>query len=255
MPSRTDRTENGDVTLQSLGLATCKQAKALQGWSIKNHRGRRDILKITAANGKVVFIKRIWQSDPKNARRSFYKRWTVWSLCRQEFENYTALRRAGIGTARPVGYGEQVGLFSERFSYIVTEAADGEPLDERLARTTDRHTRRRLLLEAGRFVRKVHDAGFAFPDMMPRHIYVRGDDQLSFSLIDVARLDYGTSIGTKLRARDFAVMTNNAPTSLARPSDRVRLLQGYGWREFPNLIALTRKEANRLLNRRRRKED
>jgi hypothetical protein len=54
--------------LEQVGLSTIPGAKAFRGELVKNHRGRRDILKISLpdSDGKVLFLKRNWRSYKKD---------------------------------------------------------------------------------------------------------------------------------------------------------------------------------------------
>jgi heptose I phosphotransferase len=245
-----------DFLTQS-GLSSIDQVKAFKGECLKRHRhGRRDVLRIPfpSENGypTALFLKRNWRPYTKDGLMSLLRRGSVWSASRQEWANSRALESAGVRVAGPVAYGEQCSLFREEFSFLITEAAPGQSVDQFLRDTADR-TARRLVLDAlARFIRRFHSAGFATPDLFTRHVFVDAHaTEPSFCLIDVARLDATKKLSPRKRARDLAALNVTAPLRLLSARERLRFLKIYAGQRDKSLARLIARRVSRLLTRRK----
>ena len=97
--------------LRVAGLDTMAGIKAWNGGLVKNHRGRRDVSRIEVAGSdgvlRVLYLKRTWQPYRKDGFSSLFRHGRVVSYSRQEWDNYMALRRVGIGTPDLIAYGEE----------------------------------------------------------------------------------------------------------------------------------------------------
>ena len=74
---------NYEEALRPLGLGTMEGVKSFRGELIKNHKGKRDIQRITTEAGDrtlVLFLKRIWCPYKKDGFTSLLTRGAVWSL-------------------------------------------------------------------------------------------------------------------------------------------------------------------------------
>ncbi len=246
---------NYEEALRPLGLGTMEGVKSFRGELIKNHKGRRDIQRITtSANGRplTLFLKRNWRPYKKDGLNSLLTRGAVWSQSRTEWENSLALRHAEIAVAEPVAFGEECGPLWENFSYIITAAARGEiTLDKFLASNLAAAERQRVLDALARFVRTMHDAGFASPDLFTRHIFLTRGPVPEFCLIDMARLDRRAKLSPALRARDLAALHVTAPQRFLTAPERLRFLESYGVMELQPRIEA---RARRLLRRKKFKD-
>jgi len=229
--------------------------KSFRGELIKNHKGRRDIQRITtSANGRplTLFLKRNWQPYKKDGMNSLFTRGAVWSQSRTEWENSLALQRAEIAVAEPVAFGEECGPLWEKFSFIITATARGEiTMDNFLAANPEAAERTRVLDALARFVRKMHDAGLASPDLFTRHIFLTRGNTLEFCLIDMARLDRRNKLTPALRARDLAALHVTAPLRFLTTPERLRFLEIYG---CPELQPRIEARARHLLQRKKFKD-
>jgi tRNA A-37 threonylcarbamoyl transferase component Bud32 len=206
--------------LTRLGLTTIEGAKDYRGELVKDHHGRRDILRIQQPNGPVLYLKRNWRPYKKDGLWSLLRHGCAWSQSRQEWENMLALQRAGLHTAGLVAYGQDCGPLCERFSFLITEAAPGQTVDQFLRDCRDAEKRRQVFDALAREIRKLHDAGMATPDLFTRHIFVDGESRFTF--IDMARLDHGSP------ARDLAALNLTAPLRFVSEEERKRFLKVYG---------------------------
>ena len=243
--------------LEKLGLSTLAGVKAFQGEVVKDHKGRRDIFRIKAStdDGRplVLFLKRSWKPYKKDGIASLLRRGKVWSISRREWENSKLLAAAGLRTAGLVAYGEECGPLWEKFSFILTEAAEGAQTVEQFLRECRDRARRRSVFDAlARDIRKMHDAGLAAPDLFTRHLFV--DDRAEppqFCLIDMARLDRGQPLPARLRARDLAALNITSPLRFVSARERVRFLRQYAGRTDKPLARRIRRRVEYLLQRRK----
>jgi tRNA A-37 threonylcarbamoyl transferase component Bud32 len=242
-------------TLEKLGLATVPQVKAFQGKLIKDHKGRRDILRVAATDGDgrdlVLFLKRTWKPYRKDGLASLLRGGQVWSISRRVWDNSKRLLAAGITTGALVAYGEDCGSLWERFSFLLTETASGQQTVQQFLRECrERAERRRVFDALARLVRQMHDAGLATPDLFTRHIFV--DARLEpprFCLIDMARLDLKSTTSRRQRARDLAALNITAPLRYVTARERVRFLNIYTGGQNRRLFRLIRRRMNHLLPR------
>lgn len=239
--------------LRQLGLDSMDGAKNFQAELIKDHKGRRDIQRITTdAGGQtlVFFLKRNWKPYKKDGVKSLFTRGEVWSQSHTEWENSLALQRAGVAVAEPVAFGEECGLFREKFSFIITAAARGEmTLDEFIRTSQDASERKCVFDSLAREVRKMHDAGLASPDLFARHIFLERASDTKFCLIDMARLDRRRKLSATMRARDLAALHVTAPLRFVFTNERLSFLRAYGADE--TLQRLIEQRARHLLKRRK----
>jgi tRNA A-37 threonylcarbamoyl transferase component Bud32 len=221
---------------------------------VKDHHGARDISILLrppeAREGpEIMFLKRMWRVRAKDGIKSLLRTGKVQSVARQEWINCCALEAAKIPTPQLIAMGEEIGLLSERFSFIITAAAAGHALEDFLKQTLRRDVRRTETLKSlARLVRRMHDRGLFLPDLFNRHIFVENPGaEARFQFIDNARLTIRRSTPLRLRARDLAALHVSTPMADASATERLRFLSTYG--DAPTLIPKIRKRAVYLLKR------
>ncbi|HOY58285.1 MAG TPA: lipopolysaccharide kinase InaA family protein [Verrucomicrobiota bacterium] len=245
------------AVLERLHLGTVAEVKAFSGPLVKNHRGHRDILRIvtTDDDGKplTLFLKRNWKPYRKDGLISLLRHGRVWSVSRQEWANGLALEEAGLRTAPRVAYGEECGPAWEKFSFILTEAADGRHTIRDFLRDCHDAARRRRVLDALAVeIGKMHAAGLASPDLFTRHLFVEdAAARPRFCLIDMARLDARRSLSMRHRARDLAALHVTAPLRLATVRERLRFARIYAGHDARALLKCIGRRTRRLLKRRK----
>ena len=241
--------EKHHEVLRRVGLNTMDGVRNFQGTLIKNHKGRRDIQRITTEAG-VFFLKRNWKPYRKDGLNSLFTRGRVWSQSRVEWENSRALQKAGIDVAEPIAFGEECGALWEHFSFFISrEARGGITVEEFLRTPSDRKQRRHVLASLAATVRQMHDAGMASPDLFTRHIFVEIGPTPKFCLIDMARLNRRNRIPARMRARDLAALNVSTPLRFATPRERLRFLTAYGGDQ--QLLRRIERRTQHLLQRRK----
>lgn len=246
-----------DEILRQLRLTSLEQIKNFQGELVKDHRGRRDILriKVSALNSQplVFFLKRNWRPYRKDGLKSLLRHGRVWSSARQEWENSKALEEAGLRAARLVAFGEDCGLLWEQFSFLITEAAEGGQTIEQFSATCrDREPRRQVIDGLAREIRHLHDAGLAAPDLFTRHIFVdTAGAAPKFCFIDMARLDRVKKLSHRRRARDLAALNITAALRWVSAKERLYFLKKYAGQIDRQFLKLIRRRFDRLARRRK----
>jgi len=241
--------------VQRLGLDSLAGVKSFAGELIKNHRGRRDIHLVRAAtpDGHTLrlYLKRNWRPYKKDGLANVLRHGKPWSISRQEWEHSLRLQKANIRTADLVAYGEECGPLWEKFSFILTEAATGEQtVLDFLETCRDAQLRRCVFTALAGFVKKMHAAGLASPDLFTRHIFV--DAKVVppvFCLIDMARLDIRGVAPLSLRARDLAALHVTSPLKSVSAWERWRFLMAYDRNSARQLTKLIQRRSAHLLRR------
>jgi heptose I phosphotransferase len=153
-----------------------------------------------------------------------------------EYAVTSELSAAGIGTPKPICYGEQWGLLFEQRSFIITEKiADAEALERRLppcfseqATSENLRLRRNFIAELAGFVRKFHQTGYRHRDLYFSHVFYSGDGR--FFLIDLARAFKPNLLARRFQIKDLAQLYYSAPGRHFSRTDRLRFYAGYAGR-------------------------
>jgi heptosyltransferase-2 len=133
-----------------------------------------------------------------------------------EYASTSELSAAGIGTPKPICYGEQWGALFEKRSFIITEEIpDAEALERKLpdcfsepATSENLRLRRSFIGQLASFIKRFHRTGYRHRDLYFSHIFYSG-------LKDLAQLYY------------------SAPGRHFSRTDRLRFYLGYtGRREL-----------------------
>src|SRR5207253_6802497 len=102
---------------------------------------------------------------------------------RMEFERALAVAARQVPTVCPLAFGERATGLGPGDSYLITRSLEGtEPLDhfidgapERFDMARQVHLRRRLAVELGRFMARMHDTGIVHNDLHPGNLLLRFD--------------------------------------------------------------------------------
>ncbi len=153
-----------------------------------------------------------------------------------EYAVTSDLSAAGIGTPKPICYGEQWGLLFEKRSFIITEKiADAEALERRLppcfsgpASSENLKLRRSFIAELASFISKFHQTGYRHRDLYFSHVFCSGDGR--FFLIDLARAFKPHLLARRFQIKDLAQLYYSAPGRYFSRTDRLRFYVGYAGR-------------------------
>ena len=184
------------------GLKNFDDFFGFSGGKIINKNNRRDVTIITLldeSGEKVFYMKRFRNPHMKDiffALRSFGR---ICSQAELEWNNARLLAENKIGTCTAVCYGEQMICGFEKGSFIVTEQIQGQSLDSFVAEKwlkLSQSERGKIIVPLGRFIRRIHEAGFSMPDLYIWHIFIKqnatGDDY-DFAVIDLHRMRHNVT--------------------------------------------------------------
>jgi heptosyltransferase II len=150
-----------------------------------------------------------------------------------EVESTAKLTAAGVNTPKIISYGEQLGIFFEKRSFIVTEKIpDAESLERRLpdcfsapATIENLKLRRKFIAQLAAFVKRFHEINYRHRDLYLSHIFY--GDNGRFYLIDLARTFKPGLFAERFRIKDIAQLYYSAPASFFSKTDRLRFYLGY----------------------------
>jgi len=153
-----------------------------------------------------------------------------------EYAVTSELSAAGIGTPKPICYGEQWGLLFEKRSFLITEEiADAEALERKLptcfskpATRENLKLRRSFIAQLAHFIGKFHETGYRHRDLYFSHIFCNGDGR--FFLIDLARAFQPCILARRFQIKDLAQLYYSAPGRHFSQTDRLRFYVAYAAR-------------------------
>ncbi len=242
--------------LGELRLQSPDDFLALPGVVYCGHADRHVVR--VAFGENTAFLKREhrihWQDRLANALAGF----GFCSKARREFHTLQAVAKAGIGCAMPVAVGED----GRGRAFLLLREVGGHEIRAVLKRAPA-PLRRRLAVQLGEEVARIHDAGFDHPDLYSKHIRVANqpDGDVRFYFLDWQRSRQRARVRWAIRCRDLAALDATLAEDLATSRDRLAFLHAYlgGTRgiRMPRLAAaarLVRSRAERLLRKRRVRE-
>jgi len=150
-----------------------------------------------------------------------------------EFASASQLSAAGVNTPKTVAYGEQMGVFFEKRSFIITERIpNAESLERKLpgfftgpATAEKLKLRRNFIARLADFIREFHQTHYRHRDLYFSHIFY--DDSGKFYLIDLARAFKPLIWRERFRIKDIAQLYYSAPGRYFSGTDRLRFYLGY----------------------------
>jgi len=217
--------------LQAAGLATFDALFAAgERGQVDGHRGRSvSRLELTGADGTgvVVFLKRQWGPRARKSWRDLLRLTRPLTPAERQWKNTARLVRSGIPVALPVAWGNSTAADEPR-TLIAFREVQGPSLAAWLhgAREKPPALRRAVAQSVGRAVRALHDAGFSFPDLYGKHLYLENLETgwPRVVLIDVQRLRRRAVGRTQ---RDLAALLVSTARLGASRTDRLRVLLAY----------------------------
>ncbi|MGB2797679.1 MAG: lipopolysaccharide kinase InaA family protein [Phycisphaerae bacterium] len=221
--------------LEANGLASFEALYAAGDAGLVDGHQERSVsrVELRAASGEpvVIYLKRRWG-------RAAGRSWTdllrlKWPACAtaREWSNIQRLAAAGIPVAEPVAWGRAAGPEGKRTLLAVREVR-GLSLASWLDRLTSGgaepgpHSVAQVAAAVGKAVRRLHDAGYSFPDLYAKHVFLEdaGGEAPRVVLIDVSRLRRYTP---RRGAADLAALHATTQVPPVRKEDRLLVLRAY----------------------------
>jgi len=243
--------------LEAAGLATFDALFAAGARELVDGHAARSVsrLELRAAGGPpvVIYLKRQWGSAARPPLKDLMSlRWPMLPA-RREWTNAMRLLAAEVPVSPPVAWGRGDSPDGPR-SLIAFRKVDGPSLAAWLrdcegGKAPAAPALRRAIGEAiGKAVRRLHDAGFSFPDLYAKHIYLEGLESglIRVVLIDVSRLRRLTE---RRRWEDLAALYVTTDTVCVTARDRLRVFKAYfgdAWRSaIPAVLGLAKQRRGR----------
>jgi hypothetical protein len=162
----------------------------------KGGNRRRNVVRFSLGpdeQKKTFFIKRFFSPHLKDM---IFSRRNIGESCSQgryEWENAMFLLDNGIGSYKPVCYGEETLYGIEIRSFIVTEQLQAECLSDFVRdkwNTLRRQEQERIVAGLGAFVRRIHALNVSLPDLYVYHLYLteKAGGEYDFAIIDLHRM-------------------------------------------------------------------
>jgi len=200
----------------------------------KNLAGFRCRLQLeTDSPGTTLFLKRYDRPPALVQLKNWLSHRSRMSFGLAEFASASQLSAAGVNTPKTVAYGEQIGVFFEKRSFIITEKIpNAESLERKLPAfftgpvTAEKlKLRRNFIAGLAAFIRKFHQTNYRHRDLYFSHIFY--DDSGTFYLIDLARAFKPLIWRERFRIKDIAQLYYSAPGRYFSGTDRLRFYLGY----------------------------
>lgn len=221
--------------LEANGLASFEALFAAGDAGLVDGHQERSVSRVAlrAAGGEpvIIYLKRRWG-------RAAGRSWTdllrlKWPACAtaREWFNIQRLAAAGIPVADPVAWGRAAGPEGPRTLLAVREVR-GLSLASWLDRLTPGGAEpgprsvAQVSAAVGKAVRRLHDAGYSFPDLYAKHLFLEeaGGEAPRVVLIDVSRLRRYTP---RRGAADLAALHATTQVPPVRKEDRLLVLRAY----------------------------
>ncbi len=151
-----------------------------------SHHDRGQAFRVLLEDGRTVFLKRDVFAAWKDIFADLLRLHRPLSPGMHELRALRGVAGLGIPTPRPLAWGERRAAGLPRQSVLVMDELEGEPLHKLLRRTEDPRERREALTACGRTAKRLSEAGFVWPDMVPKHFHV-GCGELA-GVLDLARM-------------------------------------------------------------------
>ena len=147
----------------------------------------------------------------------------------------TALNGAGIAAPQPLAWGWETSAGFGRRSFVVLDAAAGEPLDSWLARNPfpanpdGWRAKQRLVRQLARFVQRFHERGWCHRDCYLCHIFIapRPNGRFALTFIDLHRVFRPRWRLDRWRIKDLAALNFSTPPTAASRTLKLRFARKY----------------------------
>lgn len=163
---------------------------------VVNRNSRRDVTKLTLDGDptKVFFMKRFHRPHLKDGFASLREFGRPTSQAAVEWHNANSLLSGGIGTYRPVCYGEQTTWGFEHRSFVITEQLPSACLVDLVLdrwQDLDRAAREGLVIEMADLTCRIHALNISLPDLSVWHLFTPAaafGHAYDLSVIDLHRM-------------------------------------------------------------------
>jgi hypothetical protein len=212
--------------------------QAAEGTPVDGHATRSvSRIELAGPDGEAVgvYVKRQWGPEAERRWTDLLRGRRPMVAARREWRNARRLTAAGIPVATPVAWGRAEA--GKPRALIAVLEVPGPSLAAWLAGDAKPHGRTSLRSRVTRAVallaRRLHQAGWSFPDFYAKHVFLTGLDigRPKAILIDVHRLRRASQ--RRMMTDDLARLYVSAPAGTVSPTDCARLVTFYLGRRPP----------------------
>ena len=227
---------------EAAGLKSYKEFFKYSRGEFINKNKKREVVKLTfdhQGTKKHFFMKRFFYPHLKDMIFTFKNFGHICSQAACEWKNAKLLLKNGIGTYKPVCYGENLSWGFEKSSFFITEEIDGVCLTDFISANWDslsRPEKENIATSIGKLCRKIHDARISMPDLYLWHFFMkkRSPDQkdYEFAVIDLHRMSKNAdknALYKSLAALNFSLSPKYFDDSL-----RTLILKSYMSDDYPH---------------------
>jgi len=240
---------------EGLSLRRFGEAMAFIGGETVDSNRKRSVVRVEWG-GRAFFLKRFTRPPAKDALFQLLRGRRPRTHAEVEMEMIRAFRAAGFDAPEVAAWGEESGRGLRRRSFLLTAGLrDALPLPLYVERNADAlrkpSARGAFIGALAGFVRGMHDAGLADPDLYSYHVFVRGaPSQPSFAIIDLHRALKREASSLLDSARDLTALHLTMPPAFASRTDKVRFLLRYF--RIGTMSPAARRLARKILKRSKR---
>lgn len=165
--------------------------------------GDRNMIKLFNLNGQTINIKSF--KIPNIVNKIAYKYFRK-SKAKRSFEYATILLEKGVGTPQPIAYFENFNKLGLLDSYYVSEHLEYDLMFRDLIETNNYPDLENILRQFTRFTFNLHEKGIEFLDHSPGNTLIKKEvnDQYSFYLVDLNRMNFHVVMDFDLRMKNFS---------------------------------------------------
>jgi len=174
--------------LNASGLASFEDLMRFDGGQCLSwHAGRSETRSTVLPCGQMVFVKKALATERTEMLRDMLAGRRPCSMIHKEHAAMQVVAGFGIGVAEVIAFGQRHFLNLPTQGVMVALPVEGTPLNELLADAQQPLIKDVLRKLAGAMV-KVFQAGWCWPDLLPRHVFGQNGKGAGVALIDLERL-------------------------------------------------------------------
>jgi heptose I phosphotransferase len=207
--------------LRELQLTEAEDFLALDGAVVSGHPGR-DVARLRLG-GVAVYLKREYRVSWSVRLRSYLAGFGLVSRALREARILQALQREGLPAPEWIATGEDG--YGRAFLVVRAVSAALE-IRNFLRVCTNPERRRQAARMLGRELARLHDAGFAHPDLYAKHVLIDSAGERVW-LLDWQRSKRGRRVSWATRRRNLAALHATLADDLATPQERLACLHAY----------------------------
>jgi len=210
-----------------------------------NKKNKRDVLTFTLEGEslkKQFFMKRFVNPHFKDMLFTLHNLGRLCSQAAYEWENANILLGNRVGAYRPLCYGEQTSCGLERKSFFITEKLSAELLTDFVGRRWQElraEQKEQIIVELGKFVRRIHDLNLSLPDLYLWHIFIKENQNRKgweFAVIDLHRMMCNVTDQNR-RIRNLGALDHSMLDKYFDNPVRQLFIESYAGPDWPDDIA------------------